>query len=80
MAVFCCSYDKNWVSLAFYDITKLDFGGGGGGGGKLDRCWLTCRIEDFPQPAIGNSLTHFELAYPVTKRLCWRDLTSRSQA
>ena len=20
-----CSYDKNWVSLAFYDITKLDF-------------------------------------------------------
>ena len=40
MAVFCCSYDKNWVSLAFYDISKLDFWGGqcppfteSGGGG-----------------------------------------------
>ena len=28
MAVFCCSFNKNWVNLAFYDITKLDFWGG----------------------------------------------------
>ena len=35
MAVFCCSCDKYWVSLAFYDITRLDFGGGGGGRGVI---------------------------------------------